>query len=83
LSFYGKLKAGLTAAATFLLLQAPIALNAREQISEAMAREMLTVALKNLDRLKCSEEKLCAAATEDEFRHPPVSIEDARRAMSV
>jgi len=78
-----KLGIGLIAAATFLLAQGKDRLEAEERITEAMAHEMRALALENLHSLMCSEGKLCMPATENELKHPPISIEDTRRAMSI
>jgi hypothetical protein len=83
LRFPRSLSSGLIAAAIFFLLQGQAKLEANERIIEAMAHEMRALALENLPSLRCSDGKSCAPATESELKHPPISVEDTRRAMSI
>jgi hypothetical protein len=48
--------------------------------TDGQVRELLDLALRNISRARCDNEKPCKPATEDELRSPPVSMEEARRA---
>jgi hypothetical protein len=42
---------------------------------------MLRLALQNIDKALCENNKPCAPATPDELAHPPLSVTEARRIM--
>ena len=63
--------------------EARAAPNPSELVTETDAQRALTLALKNIHNAVCGHQKKCAPTTDNELAHPPVSIDDARRAMTV
>ena len=57
--------------------------NPLKTLTEADAQRVLTLALKNIHKALCGHQKMCAPTTDNELAHPPVSMDDARRAMTV
>ena len=52
-------------------------------IPDAIVRKMIDLGLKNIDKAVCDGFNACPAATEAEFKDPPISIDQARTALIV
>jgi hypothetical protein len=55
--------------------------SALPEIPDAVARKMLELGLRNIDRAVCGGLDMCAPATPEEFEFPPISIDNARGAL--
>jgi hypothetical protein len=52
------------------------------QLSDAQVRHAIVLALRNINKTMCGEER-CAPASAAEFENPPLSLADARAAIGV
>jgi hypothetical protein len=74
-------------AAAFLLAASPCA--GEETFEQKAIRTypdkdveaMLKLALQNIDKARCEDDKPCAPPTQEELAHPPLSVVEARRIM--
>jgi hypothetical protein len=74
------------AAATVLILGLTIATQAPAQsalpeIPDEVARKMLELGLRNIDRAVCGGLDMCTPATPQELEFPPISVDNARGAL--
>lgn len=53
-----------------------------KSVPDSQVQEMLTLALKNIQKALCKDSKPCEPATPDELAHPPISIDQARGAIA-
>jgi hypothetical protein len=76
----------LAAATAVLVLGLTIATQAPAQsplreIPDEVARKMLELGLRNIDRAVCGGLDMCAPATPQELEFPPISVDNARGAL--
>ena len=66
------------AVSIYLLLLVSVS-GAQSKPPEQIAREMLVLALDNIQRARCEGTQLCAPATAAEKANPPLTVEEAQR----